>query len=225
MPRDATETRARLIAEAERLFAEQGIWRVRVQDIVAAAGQKNSSALSYHFGSRRGVLDAILREHGEPIDQDRGEVWASLDDDHTPALIEALIQPLTWRLSTSSGRCYLRIVAQLSAEFSGWDFDPTHVPANLNAILRLLRDQAAASDKSQRDERVLGMIQLMTASLAERARRIEAGDPLATHNDEYAANLVDMLTGVIEAPARAAATTATATTRTATTTAPHYTGR
>ncbi len=208
MPRDATETRARLIAEAERLFAEQGIWKVRVQDIVAAAGQKNSSALSYHFGSRSGVLDAILREHGEPIDQDRGEVWASLDDDHTPALIEALVQPLTRRLATDSGRCYLRIVAQLSADFSRWDFDPTHVPANLNAILRLLRDRSSAADKAQRDERVLGMIQLMTASLAERARRIEAGDPLATQDHVYAANLVDMLTGIIEAPSRNAAMTA-----------------
>ena len=204
MPRDATETRNRLIAEAERLFADQGIWRVRVQDIVAAAGQRNSSALTYHFGSRQGVLDAILRDHGEPIDQERGEVWTELDDDGTSALIEALIQPLTRRLSTSSGRCYLRIVAQLSAEFARWDLDPTHVPANLNAILRLLRDRALASDKAQRDERVLAMIQLLTASLAERARRIEAGDLLDTDEDVYAANLVDMLTGIIEAPARAA---------------------
>ena len=206
MPRDATETRSRLLAEAERLFAEEGIWRVRVQDIVAAAGQKNSSALSYHFGSRREVLDAILREHGEPIDQERGQVWAALDDDRTPALVEALIHPLTRRLTTSSGRCYLRIVAQLSAEFSRWDFDPTHVPANLNAILRLLRDQASADGKAQRDERVVGMIQLMIVSLAERARCIEAGDSLATDAEEYAANLVDMLTGVVEAPARSAAT-------------------
>lgn len=204
MPRDATETRSRLIAEAERLFADQGIWRVRVQDIVAAAGQRNSSAVSYHFGSRQGVLDAILRDHGEPIDQERGHVWAEEGDDGTPALIEALIQPLTRRLSTSSGRCYLRIVAQLSAEFARWDLDPTHVPANLNAILRLLRDRALAGDKAQRDERVLAMIQLMTASLAERARRIEAGNPLDTDEDVYAANLVDMLTGIIEAPARAA---------------------
>ena len=203
MPRDATETRNRLIAEAERLFADQGIWRVRVQDIVAAAGQRNSSALSYHFGSRQGVLDAILRDHGEPIDQERGEVWAEADDDGTSALIEALIQPLTRRLSTSSGRCYLRIVAQLSAEFARWDLDPTHVPANLNAILRLLRDRTAVAIRSQRDERVLGMIQLMTASLAERARRIDAGDPLATDAEVYAANLGDMLVGVIEAPARA----------------------
>ena len=202
MPRDAKQTRSRLIAEAERLFADQGIWRVQTQDIVVAAGQKNRSAINYHFGGRRGVLNAILQEHGEPIDRDRGEVWATLDDDHASSLIEALIQPLTRRLTTASGRCYLRIVAQLSAEFSRWDFDPTHVPANLNAILRLLRDRAAAHNKNQRDERVLGMIQLMTASLAERARRIDAEDPLATDNDQYAANLVDMLTGVIEAPAR-----------------------
>ena len=174
MPRDATETRARLIAEAERLFAEQGIWRVRVQDIVAAAGQKNSSALSYHFGSRSGVLDAILREHGEPIDHDRGAVWAALDDDQTPALIEALIQPLTRRLGTTSGRCYLRIVAQLSAEFSRWDFDPTHVPANLNAILRLLRDRATVEDKPKR-RASSGHVQLRRI-IGRASRRIEAGD-------------------------------------------------
>lgn len=209
MPRDATQTRSRLLAEAERLFAEQGIWRVRVQDIVAAAGQKNASALSYHFGSRSGVLDEILREHGEAIDRQRGEVWAALDDDLTLSLIEALIQPLTRQLATPSGRRYLRIVAQLSAEFSRWEFDPTHIPANLAAILRLLRDRALGADKSLRDERVLGMIQLMTASLAERARRIEAGDPLETEGDAYAANLVDMLTGVIEAPTRVAAVQAT----------------
>ncbi len=202
MPRDATETRTRLLSEAELLFAEQGIWRVRVQDIVAAAGQKNTSALTYHFGSRRGVLDAILREHGEPIDRERGKVWTELGDDGTPALVEALIQPLTRRLATTGGRCYLRIVAQLSAEFSRWDFDPTHVPANLNAILRLLRDRATAGDRAQRDERVLAMIQLMIASLAERARHTEAGEPLATSDDIYAANLVSMLVGIIEAPAR-----------------------
>ena len=208
MPRDAKQTRSRLMAEAERLFADQGIWRVQTQDIVLAAGQKNRSALNYHFGGRRGVLNAILQEHGEPIDRDRGEVWAALDNDHTSALVEALIRPLNWRLTTASGRCYLRIVAQLSAEFSRWDFDPTHVPANLNAILRLLRDRAATHNNAQRDERVLGMIQLMTASLAERARRIEADDPVATENDDYAANLVDMLTGVIEAPARTRAAAA-----------------
>ena len=52
------------------------------------------------------------------------------------------------------------------------------------------------------------MIQLMTASLAERARRIEAGEALDTDAADYAANLVDMLTGIVEAPARTMAANA-----------------
>ena len=56
MPRDSTKTRARLEVEAERLFAEVGIWQVRVREIVAAAHQRNASAVTYHFGSRDGLL-------------------------------------------------------------------------------------------------------------------------------------------------------------------------
>lgn len=204
MPRDATKTRQRLIAEAERLFAEQGIYRARTQDIISAAGQRNASALTYHFGTRRGVLDAILEKHGYPMDLERATVWADLDNDETPTLVQALALPLARRLSTSSGRCYLRILAQMSAEFGHWDTAPANVPANLNAILRLLRDQASAQDRTLRGERVLGMIQLMVASLAERARQIEKGEPLEVPIDMYTANLVEMLVGIIKAPARVA---------------------
>ncbi len=204
MPRDATDTRKRLITEAERLFAEQGIYQARSQDIIAAAGQRNASALTYHFGSRRGVIDAILQKHGDPLDQERAAVWADFDNDQTPSLIQALILPLARCLATSSGRCYLRILVQLSAEFGHWDTAPANVPANLNAILRLLRDQTPAQDRAQRGERVLGMIQLMTASLAERARQIEKGEPLDLTDDMYTANLVDMLVAIICSPARVA---------------------
>ena len=60
MPRDSTETRARLLEESERRFAEQGVWQAGIGEIVAAAGQRNASALTYHFGSREGVLDLSL---------------------------------------------------------------------------------------------------------------------------------------------------------------------
>ena len=64
MARDGTETRTRLLMEAERLFAEVGVWQAATGDIVRSAGQRNASALTYHFGSRQGALDAILAEHG-----------------------------------------------------------------------------------------------------------------------------------------------------------------
>ena len=65
MPRDATETRNRLRREAERLFARRGVYEATLREITEAAGQRNVSALNYHFGSREGIVQAILEYHGE----------------------------------------------------------------------------------------------------------------------------------------------------------------
>jgi len=50
VPRDATGTRERLLAEARRLFATQGVFQTTSREIVEAAGQRNVSALTYNFG-------------------------------------------------------------------------------------------------------------------------------------------------------------------------------
>ena len=81
MARDGSETRARLLVEAARLFAEVGVWQAATGAIVRAAGQRNASALTYHFGSRQGVLDAILADHGNPIDAQRGDLLAKISTD------------------------------------------------------------------------------------------------------------------------------------------------
>lgn len=57
---DAAGTEGDLLATAERLFAERGVENVALTAIVAESGQKNRSALHYHFGSRAGVLEAVL---------------------------------------------------------------------------------------------------------------------------------------------------------------------
>ncbi|HSJ19751.1 MAG TPA: helix-turn-helix domain-containing protein [Nocardioidaceae bacterium] len=64
--RDATATRESLVRAAAELFAERGADAARSRDIVKAAGQANGSAIGYHFGSRQGLLEAILDRH---IDQ------------------------------------------------------------------------------------------------------------------------------------------------------------
>ena len=64
---DAAETIENLLNVAERLFAEDGIENVALTGIVAASGQKNRSALHYHFGSREGVLQAVLNRKAMPL--------------------------------------------------------------------------------------------------------------------------------------------------------------
>ncbi|HLK24317.1 MAG TPA: TetR family transcriptional regulator, partial [Caulobacteraceae bacterium] len=53
-------TTAELLDLAERMFAEGGVENVALTQIVAASSQRNRSALHYHFGSREGVLSALL---------------------------------------------------------------------------------------------------------------------------------------------------------------------
>src|SRR5260370_41916774 len=110
MPRDATDTRARLLREAERVFARRGVYQATVREILEAAGQRNVSALNYHFGSREGVLWAILRQHGDPLDEERGEmVGHPMDAMGTRDLVAALLVPLARPLRAPEGRDELRI--------------------------------------------------------------------------------------------------------------------
>src|SRR5439155_11148213 len=109
MPRDSTATKGRLLREAERLFARRGLYQVTVREITEAAEQRNVSALNYHFGSREGLLDAILARHGDPTDVARGEMLATVGR-NAPSrdLVAALLVPYAAHLSRPDGRDYLR---------------------------------------------------------------------------------------------------------------------
>ena len=57
---ELSDTKMGLLLAAERLFATQGIAATTIRQINTEAGQKNSSAIHYHFGSRDAILDAII---------------------------------------------------------------------------------------------------------------------------------------------------------------------
>jgi len=59
MKRDAA-TRARLLAAAERLFADRGFKKVTVREICRAA-RANVAAINYHFGDKLGLYREVLR--------------------------------------------------------------------------------------------------------------------------------------------------------------------
>ena len=201
MPRDATATKAVLLREAERLFARRGLYQVTVREILAAAGQRNVSAINYHFGSRDGIRDAILVRHGDPTDIARGELLEQYGRGaSTRELIAALVLPYAAHLSTPSGRDYLRIVAQLSAGFSAWRGPNPGTGPHLREILGVLEERPQGLAPAIRRERVVELIMLMTVAMAERARIIEAGRRLELDEPTFTGNLTDVLVGVLEAP-------------------------
>ena len=76
---DSAETFEELLDVAERLFAENGIENVPLTRIVARSGQKNRSALHYYFGSREGVVAAVLDRRLKVINAVRQKLLARVE--------------------------------------------------------------------------------------------------------------------------------------------------
>lgn len=114
MPR--FDTRLALMRAAEQLFAQQGVDRVSLREIAIAAGQRNVSAATYHFGSKRELIETILERHSLPIQAS----WRPLLEQDKQqavtlhALLEAVVKPLVAKIDDADGgRCYLELCAEL----------------------------------------------------------------------------------------------------------------
>ena len=199
MPRDASDTRLRLIEAAEDLFARRGVHQATTREILAAAGQRNVSALTYHFGSRERLLWAILERHNEPLELGRRARLADpVEGMETRDLVSALVVPYAGCLDTDDGRDYLRIVVQLSDLFPMWRTPPVTAP-HLNHVLEIL-ERRARGPAPVRRQRVVGMMMLMTTACAERARAVDEGGQTELDPDSFVSGLTDMIVAVLEAP-------------------------
>ncbi len=206
MPRDAASTREQLLEAGQRLFAEKGPFRAPLKQVVEAAGQRNASALHYHFGGRQGLLEAILARYNEPIEAERMLLLDQLHDTgrerELRALVTAVVVPLTRQLDTADGRQFLSIVSQLVDLFDRWDEDEQRTPQQ---VLRAFRAIEAALPvdlaPEVRHERLTRFLGLVTEAMGARARRIEAGRPLRLAAEEFQRNLIDMAVGALSAPA------------------------
>lgn len=67
-------TRRQLVETAESLFLSDGPEAVSNRAIVRAAGQKNLSALQYHFGNRAGLIAAISEKRHRQIEARRQQL-------------------------------------------------------------------------------------------------------------------------------------------------------
>lgn len=112
------DTRTKLVLAAELLFGERGIDAVPLRDVMAAAGQRNASALNYyHIGTREKLVSAIFDFRRSAVDARRMQLLdeyknscASLDEN---AIARALVLPLVeLMLNDPTGGNYLRFLSQ-----------------------------------------------------------------------------------------------------------------
>lgn len=91
-----SDTARRMLEIAERLFAEQGVELVPLRQIMLEAGQRNRSALHYHFGSREELVSRLLNLRLREINTVRNryldEVEAAGLGGDVRAVVEATIR-------------------------------------------------------------------------------------------------------------------------------------
>jgi AcrR family transcriptional regulator len=210
MPADASKTRERLVDAAARAFAADGVSTASLIDITRRAGQRNRGALHYHFGSRVGVLRAVLDRHVDFLARREGELLQlalAKPDDDVKSVVEAIVRPATelaesgWR-----GRCFLVILAELVEE------DPASLdPAVSDALARtggyevyaLLATRMAEVSDEVRAERFALATGFILRAVADRARvlgrRGRHGRPQLEH-EAFVQNLVAMVAAGMSAP-------------------------
>src|SRR3954453_22698047 len=189
-----SDAKERLIRAAEHLFARHGVHRTQMNEINARAGQRNPSAVHYHFGSREGLLNAIIEQQSAVVDAERARRLDAVG--HEPPLIDlvaVIVGPLTAELATESGRDYLRIVPQSLGT------TPVAPPA-ITAAFTLAEKALSELPQPVRNERLSAMFLAASTLLAKRAADVDEGRTAGLDDETFPATLIAMATAMLTAP-------------------------
>ena len=115
---DGRETKVRMKAVAQRLFAQHGIDGVTVADIVAAAGQRNKASLQYHFGSKDELIGELLVDGAQKVDAFRLALLDQMAADggprHVRDVLDAFVRPVyQLTVTEAEGSTYLRFLSNV----------------------------------------------------------------------------------------------------------------
>jgi AcrR family transcriptional regulator len=210
VPPDASATRDKLLDAATRSFAEHGVENASLLDITRQAGQRNRGALHYHFGSRDGVLAAVLERHVGFLAEREGELLdraRQRPDSDMASVVEAVVRPAVelaesgWR-----GRCCLQIIAELAEE------DPRDLSPEVSSALErtggpevyaVIEKRMPPLPDDVRLERLALVTGFILKSVADHSRamgRRRKGRP-QLDRESFIENLVAMIAAALCAPA------------------------
>ncbi|MFT4710943.1 MAG: AcrR family transcriptional regulator [Planctomycetota bacterium] len=109
------ETAARLLDAAETLFADFGVAGTSLRQITTAA-KANLASVSYHFGSKDGLLREVLGRRINPVNKVRMELLDALEAGDLPAtvdqILDAFLRPI-FDQEPMARRTFTRLMSRL----------------------------------------------------------------------------------------------------------------
>ncbi len=197
-----------MIAAAERLAVEQGLGAMSLRAVQVASGQRNKSAAQYHFGSRDGLIEAVVAARMGPVNERRLELLAALDArPEAPTLHDlaaALVVPLAEHTIAVPSSHWARFLSQGLA-------DPTLaevVRRNFEGrSYRAIRTRALAAldhlPPERRERRLDHAVGLVVLSLAATEAQLAATGSTPVPLADMIADLVEICAAVLTAPVAA----------------------
>lgn len=203
-PPDLT-AKGRILRAAEVLFAERGLDAVSLREVAIRAGQKNTNAVQYHFGSKEGLVRAIWERHATGIEAHRAGLLAqatgtlSLEE-----VVERLVTPVVAKLDDpDGGREYLLIMSQLvsNPQQNILSIYKTLPEPSSVVLIQQLEKHASHLKGPDRNLRILFVLGILFHGIADYIRLQQAHASLveAVPPANLKASLVRMICAVVTA--------------------------
>ena len=198
-PHMNSDTQLSILRAAEELFAAKSVDRVSLREISVAAGQRNHSAVQYHFRDKAGLIDAIVARHSDPIHamwMDTLDILELGGGTTLEALLTLLIRPIASKLDDpDGGTAYIRLCAQLVVHPTYSIFETRS--SRGDAAQRLLTEvtkRAKRSDRETAELRVRRLVQTIYLSCLA-FEQLRAREDASLGLDDFVAGLVEDLEG------------------------------
>jgi AcrR family transcriptional regulator len=201
-----SSTGQQLVAAAESLYAEHGIDGVSLRQIADECGQRNPAVVQYHFGSKVGLLRAIVERGVAPLNTRRLELLATADSQgrghDVHALLEAAFLPLIEL--EKPGSTYVRFLAQLASHptldevFAGL---PGELGVGVDVVRSRLEHALVGLPEPLLRARLSGVVDFVLHALASHHRHADGAVGARIPDDLLAEDLIAVATGMLTAPA------------------------
>ncbi len=206
---DRGSGRDRLVDAAEKLVALKGEAGAANRAIIAEAGQRHNSAITYHFGTRRALLEAVRQARSAAVDRYRRPMLEELATPTLEELVRVYVEPIAHYLDDTTPSYWARFNEHSLRRY------PLQLPARLRenlatapsgtgllTLLDVLEGlQKLTCDGVEPDAglRVTQAVRTVVSTFAAWERERDAGTATMSAHD-LGAKLVPGVLGLLSAP-------------------------
>lgn len=192
---------------AEKLIAEKGLEQVSIREILREAGQKNSSALQYHFDNLKGLIEAIHAERSEETRAKRSELMdrllATTAEPGLRQLCELMVRPAFELARTRPDfrrhvKAFGHQLALIEASAASMAASKGGGGASGIKLVKLLKQALPHLNEPAFQQRMDFAVRLCASSMYAQVRRTNAFK--GQQADFFIKGLIDALVGLLNAP-------------------------